>query len=139
MRPGALDRPLLADGELDRTDCNASAPVIAADALDTFRRCAPLPRFRPLGRLRRGRPVRLTLRCPPPTAVPCTGHFFIRAVRGHRRLSRRVRFGPIRPGRPGRPERPPLVPLGRDALIQAVGVSIRNDNVHSVTPWLAGF
>ncbi len=139
VQAGALDRPLLADGELDRTDCNANAPVIEADAFDTFRRCAPLPRFRPLGRLRRGRPVRLTLRCPPPTAVPCRGHFFIRAVRGHRRLSRRVRFGPIRPGGRAVLSVRPLVPLGRDSLIQAVGVSIRNDNVHSVTPWLAGF
>jgi hypothetical protein len=32
----------------------------------------------------------------------------------------------------------PLVPLRRDALIQAVGVSVRDDNVHSVTRWLAG-
>jgi hypothetical protein len=113
--------------------------VIASDTLDTFRRCAPLPRFRPLGRLRRGRPVRLTLRCPPPTAVPCTGHFFIRAVRGHRRLSRRVRFGPIRAGGRVVLSVRPLVPLSRDSLIQAVGVSVRDDNVYSVTPWLAGF
>jgi hypothetical protein len=139
VRAGALDRPLLADGEADRTDCNSSAPVIAADTLDTFRRCAPLPRFRPLGRLRRGRPLRMTLRCPPPTAVPCTGHFFIRAVRGHRRVSRRVRFGPIRPGGRAVLSVRPLVPLGRDSLVQAVGVSIRDDNVHSVTRWLAGF
>jgi Ca2+-binding RTX toxin-like protein len=136
---GALDHALLADGEADRTDCNSSAPVIASDTLDTFRRCAPLPRFRPLGRLRRGRPVRLTLRCPPPTAVPCTGHFFIRAVRGHRRLSRRVRFGPIRAGGRVVLSVRPLVLLSRDSLIQAVGVSVRDDNVYSVTPWLAGF
>jgi hypothetical protein len=139
VEAGALDRPLLADGEADRTDCNSSAPVIAADALDTFSRCAPLARFRPLRRLRRGQPVRLTIRCPAPTAVPCRGHFYLRAARGHRRLSRRVRFGPIRPGGQAVLRVRPLVPLRRDALIQAVGVSVRDDSVHSVTRWLAGF
>ena len=49
-----------------------------------------------------------------------------------------MRFGPIRPGGQAVLRVRPLVRLRRDALIQAVGVSIRNDNVHSVTPWLAG-
>ena len=137
VRAGASDLPLLADGERDRTDCNSSAPVIAADSLDIFRRCAPRPRMRRLGRLRRGQPVRLALRCPAPSAVPCSGRFVVRLVRG-RRVSRTVRFGPIRPGGRAVLRVRLLRALGPDALIRATGVSVRNDNVQSSTSWGAG-
>jgi hypothetical protein len=137
VRAGASDLPLLDDGDRDRTDCNSSAPVIEADSLDTFRRCAPRPRMRPLGRLRRGQPVRLALRCPAPSAVPCRGRFVVRLIHG-RRVSRTVRFGPIRPG--GRTVLTVrlLRALGPDALIRATGVSLRNDNIQSSTSWGAG-
>ena len=98
---GARDRLLLDDGERDTADCRSSAPVIRADSLDTFKRCAPLVRMRALGRPRRGLPVRIALICPRLTAVPCRGRFFVRMSSAHhspRRLSRTVRFGPIRPG-----------------------------------------
>jgi len=137
VRAGASDLPLLDDGERDRTDCHASAPVIEADSLDTFRRCAPRPRTRPLERLRRGRPARVSLRCPPPSAVPCSGRFVVRLIRG-RRVSRTVRFGPIRPGGRVVLKVRLLRALGPDALIRATGVSVRNDNIHSSTSWGAG-
>jgi hypothetical protein len=137
VRAGASDLPLLADGEHDRTDCNSSAPVIEADSLDTFRSCAPRPRMRPLGRLRRGEPVRLSLRCPSSSAVRCRGRFVIRTLRG-RRVSRTIRFGPIRPGDRVVLKVPLLRVLGPDALLRATGVTIRQDNVRSSTSWGAG-
>jgi hypothetical protein len=137
VEAGALDRPLLVDGERDLTDCRASAPVVVADALDSFRRCAPRPRMRPRGRLRHGRLLRLGLRCPAPSAVPCNGRFVVRLIRG-RRISRTVRFGPIQPGGRVLLRVRLLRALDRDALIRATGVSLRDDNIQSSTSWRAG-
>jgi hypothetical protein len=62
----------------------------------------------------------------------------IRIVRGHRQVSRTVRFGAIRPGGRVVLKVRLLRPLGPDALIRAVGLSIRNDNLHSITSLRAG-
>ena len=135
---GASDLAFLGDGEPDQLNCHSTAPVVEADSFDAFRSCAPWVRLRPAGRRRRGRPVRLALRCQLPSAVPCRGRFVIRMVRGHRQVSRTVRFGPIRPGGRVVLKVRLLRPLGPDALIRAVGLSIRNDNVHSTTSLRAG-
>jgi RTX calcium-binding nonapeptide repeat (4 copies) len=136
---GARDRLLLNDGERDRTDCRSSAPAIRADSLDTFKRCAPLVRIRPLGRPRPGLPVRIALVCPRLTAVPCRGRFFVRMTPGNRRLSRTVRFGAIRPGR-----RVVLTvrlsrALDRSRLIRLIGVSVRRGDGRSETRFFGGF
>ena len=137
VRAGASDFLLLRDGGPDRADCNSGAPVIFSDPVDSFRSCAPTPLMRRLGRLRRGKPVRLSLRCPLPSAVPCSGRFVVRMVRG-RKVSRTVRFGPIPAGGRVVLRVPLLRALGPDALIRATGVSIRRDNVRSSTSWGAG-
>jgi hypothetical protein len=136
---GARDLALLDDGERDRTDCRSSAPVIRADSLDTFKGCAPWVRIRPLDRPRPGASVRVVLACPRPTAVPCRGRFFVRMTPGHRRLSRTVRFGPIRPG--GRVVRRVRLSraLDRSRLIRLVGVSVRRGDGQSETRFFGGF
>jgi Ca2+-binding RTX toxin-like protein len=136
---GARDLALLDDGERDRTDCRSSAPVIRADSLDTFKRCAPWVRMRPLGRPRPGASVRIVLACPRPTAVPCRGRFFVRMTPGNRRLSRTVRFGPIRAG--GRVVRTVRLSraLDRSRLIRLIGVSVRRGDGRSETTFFGGF
>ncbi len=94
---GALDRPLLADGERDRLSCRSRAPAIEADPFDELRSCAPRVTVRPLSRARAGRPLVLRARCPLESAVPCEGRVWVH-LRGGRRLSRAVHFGPIEPG-----------------------------------------
>jgi RTX calcium-binding nonapeptide repeat (4 copies) len=94
---GALDRPLLADGERDRLMCRSRAPAIEADPFDELRSCAPRVTVRPLGRARAGRRLALRARCPLESAVPCEGRVWVH-LRGGRRLSRAVHFGPIEPG-----------------------------------------
>jgi hypothetical protein len=97
VQAGALDRPLLADGEVDRLNCRSRAPVIEADAFDQLRSCAPRVRLRPRRRVRPGRVLPLTARCPAESAVSCEGYAVLHLLRG-RWVSRRVNFGPIRPG-----------------------------------------
>ena len=135
----ARDRLLLDDGERDTAYCRSSAPAIQADSLDTFRRCAPLVRIRPLGRPLPGLPVRIALKCLRPSAVPCRGHFFVRMTPGNRRLSRTVRFGPIRPG--GRVVLTVRLSraLDRDRLIRLIGVSVRRGDGRSTTNFFGGF
>ena len=139
---GAPDRLLLDDGERDKTDCRSSAPVIDADSLDTFTRCAPSVRLRVLGRPRGRLPVRIRVICPRLSAVPCRGHFFVRMSSAHgspRRLSRTVRFGPVRPGRrviltvrlSGTPE--------FQFNPHVVGLSIRRGDGRSTTRTFTGF
>jgi RTX calcium-binding nonapeptide repeat (4 copies) len=140
---GARDRLLLDDGERDTADCRSSAPVIEADSLDTFRRCAPWARLRVLGRSRARRlALRVRVICPRLSAVPCRGHFFARMSSAHgspRRLSRTVRFGPIRPGR-----RAILtVRLSRASDFafnpHVIGVSVRRGDGRSTTRIFTGF
>ena len=136
---GARDLPLLNDGERDRTDCRSSAPVIEADSLDTFKSCAPWVSMRPLGRPRPGLPVRIALRCPRSSAVPCRGHIFVRMTPGNRRLSRTVRFGPIRPGRRAVLTVRLSRALDRSRLIRVIGVSARRGVGRSTTRFFGGF
>ena len=135
---GARDRLLLDDGERDRTDCRSSAPVIRADSLDTFKRCAPWVRMRSLGRARAGLPVRIALSCPRLSAVPCRGHLFVRMQPGNRRLSRTVRFGPIRPGRRAVLTVQISRALRRDLLVRVIGVSVRRGDGRSTTRFSGG-
>jgi Ca2+-binding RTX toxin-like protein len=93
---GSEDFPLLVDGEFDRLDCRREAPAIEADPGDAFRRCAPLVRMARHSRVRLGRRVRIAVRCPIETTVPCEGNLRLRLP--HRRASRLVHFGPIEPG-----------------------------------------
>jgi len=139
---GARDRLLLDDGERDTANCRSSAPVIEADSLDTFKRCAPWVRLRVLGRPRARLPVRILVICPRLSAVPCRGHFFVRmsgARRSPRRLSRTVAFGPIRPGR-----RTILTVRLSRALDfhfspEVMGVSVRRGDGRSTTRISTGF
>jgi hypothetical protein len=136
---GAKDRLLLDDGERDRADCRSSAPVIEADSRDTFKRCAPWVRLRSRSRPRPGRTVRIVLICPRLSAVPCRGHFFVRMLPGHRRLSRTVHFGPIRPGR--RAVRTVRLSRALDPsfVIQMIGVAVRRGDGGSTTRIAGGF
>jgi hypothetical protein len=135
---GARDLALLDDGERDRTDCRSSAPVIRADSLDTFKRCAPWVRMQRLSRPQAGLPVRIALRCPRLSAVPCRGHFFVRMEPGNRRLSRKVRFGPIRPGRRAVLTVRLSRALRRDLLVRVIGVSVRRGDGRSTTRFYGG-
>jgi hypothetical protein len=135
---GARDLLLLDDRERDRTDCRSSAPTIRADSLDTFKRCAPWVRMRPLGPPRPG-PLRIALRCPRLTAVPCRGRVFVRMTPGNRRLSRTVRFGPIRPGRRAVVTVRLSRALDRDRVIRLVGASVRRGTGRSTTRFFGGF
>jgi RTX calcium-binding nonapeptide repeat (4 copies) len=135
---GARDRLLLDDGERDRTDCRSSAPRIDADSLDTFKSCAPRVSLTRHRRPRSSRSVQVSLRCPTPSAVPCRGQFRIRLYRG-RVISRTVHFGPIRPGRRVVLTVPLLRRVSWDTVLVAFGVSVRHDNVRSVTGLKSGF
>jgi hypothetical protein len=97
VHTGASDLPLLDDGEADRTDCNSTAPVIEADSLDTFRRCAPRVLLRRVSGPDAGGVVRVSVRCDPRSAVRCAGSLQLRVLGVVR--SRSVRFGPIPPRR----------------------------------------
>jgi len=98
VEAGARDRPLLADGEVDRLNCRSRAPAIDADVFDRLRACGPPVDVRRLGRVRAGRPLPLLAICPSDSAVPCRGRLWLSLLSG-RRVSRIVRFGPIEPGR----------------------------------------
>ncbi len=127
---GELDRPLLDDGERDRTFCGGRAPVVVADSLDTFNSCAPRVTLRRLRSRRRGAPMRIEVRCDAPSAVPCEGQILIHAVR-RRKVLRTVRFGPIEPG--ARQRVRARLPSGRTARNCFIGVieTRRHDNVRS--------
>jgi hypothetical protein len=136
---GGRDRLLLDDGDRDRTDCRSSAPVIKADSRDTFKRCAPWVRLRSRSQPRPGRPVRIVVICPRLSAVPCRGHFFVRMLPGHRRLSRTVQFGPIRPGRRAVLTMGLSRALDPSFVIQMIGVAVRRGDGRSTTRISGGF
>jgi hypothetical protein len=139
---GAKDRLLLEDGDRDRADCRSSAPVIAADSRDTFKRCAPWVRLRSRSHPRPGRPVRIVVICPRLSAVPCRGHFFVRMTGAHRsprRLSRTVQFGPIRPGRRAVLRLRLSRAVDPSLLIMMVGEAIRRGDGRSTTRISGGF
>jgi hemolysin type calcium-binding protein len=101
LRRHGLDRALLTDGEADTLDCVGRAMFIEADADDALRSCAPAPTVRARGRLRRHRRLTLVLRCPEDTAVACRGRVWLE-LRSGRRVSPRVRFGPLEADERGR-------------------------------------
>ena len=138
-RLGGLDHALLVDGETDRLDCNGAAPFVDADAGDRLILCAPTPVVHARGRLRQGRRVTLFVRCAPDSAVPCLGRLWIhlqgtrRDPQSGRRLSRVIRFGPIKAGarRRLRVLIRGLVP--RSGYVYASAISRRNDGLHTRT------
>jgi Ca2+-binding RTX toxin-like protein len=138
VESGALDRPLLDDGEADRLNCRSRAPAIEADELDVFRSCAPrvYVRIRPL--VQPGARIAMRARCPAESTVPCQGSVWLR-LRGGRHITRAVRFGPVRPGELIL-ARPRLrVPLRRDACISATAVTVRNDGLRTSTVTRSAF
>jgi hypothetical protein len=97
VQAGALDRPLLRDGEADRLNCRRHAPAIEADRLDTLISCAPPMQVRRGSRLRSGRVVTLVARCPTDSAVRCQGRLWLVAFHD-RRITPKIAFGPLEPG-----------------------------------------
>jgi hypothetical protein len=97
VEAGWLDRPRLADGEVDELDCDWSAPLLEADAFDQLETCAARVFARRLTRPRSGQRMTLTLRCSPFSPMPCRGRLWIHSKRGSR-VSSRARFGPVTPG-----------------------------------------
>lgn len=97
VQAGALDRPLLRDGEADRLNCRRHAPAIEADRLDTLISCAPPMQVTRGSRLRSGRVVTLVARCPTDSAVRCRGRLWLVAFHD-RRITPKIAFGPLEPG-----------------------------------------
>lgn len=129
---GERDLPLLDDGERDVTLCGGRAPVVEADSLDIFKDCAPRVELRWLGPRRRGRPMRIQVRCDTPSAVPCEGRIRVRPFR-HRRILGAVRFGPIEPGRRQRATVRLRGAAAAGPCFIGVAVTRRHDNVRSAT------
>jgi hypothetical protein len=132
VEAGALDLPLLADGEADRLNCRSRAPAIAADDLDVFRSCAPRVYMRIRPRVQPGRRIAMRARCPQESTVPCQGRVWLR-LRGGRHISRAVRFGPVDPGALIRVQPRLRVRPRRDACISATAVTNRQDGIRTST------
>jgi hypothetical protein len=129
---GSFDRPLLADGELDRLDCRGHAPSIEADAIDRLRSCAPRVTLRPRRRVLPRRRLPLTVRCPADSTIDCEGYLVLH-LRSGRWVSRRVHFDPIEPG--SRAVVAPLIRarLRRGTCIWVTAVTHRDDRPDSFT------
>jgi hypothetical protein len=139
VQAGALDRPLLADGEADRLDCRSRAPTIQADVLlDLFRSCAPRVYMRIRPRVLPGRGIAMRARCPADSAVPCQGRVWLR-LRGGRHVSRAVRFGPVDPGVLLRTRLRLRVPLRADACVSTTTVTNRKDGIRTSTTTRSAF
>jgi RTX calcium-binding nonapeptide repeat (4 copies) len=132
VEAGALDRPLLRDGEADRLNCRTRAPAIVADAIDVLRSCAPRVYLRPAAPVRVGRPLALRARCPVESTVPCEGRLWVH-LRGGRRISRVVDFGPIEPGERIRASVRLRGPLRRGTCLYATTVTRRDDGLDTST------
>jgi hypothetical protein len=133
VEAGALDRPLLADGEADRLNCRSRAPAIEADErLDMFRSCAPRVYMRIRPRVQRGGRIAMRARCPAESTVPCEGRVWLR-LRGGRHITRAVRFGPVDPGELVRASPRLRVALRRGACISATAVTVRHDGIRTST------
>jgi hypothetical protein len=132
VEAGWLDRPLLADGETDRLDCRRRAPAIEADAFDVLHACAPSVIVRRASRVRSGGLLVLVARCPAESAVPCRGRLWVKRFRG-RRVSRRVRFGPLDPGDRTRLRIRLAGHIRRGACLLATTRTRRGDGLRSVT------
>jgi hypothetical protein len=97
VEAGSRDHPLLADGEADRLNCHARAPLIEADAIDSLHTCAPRVTLRPRAPVRAGRRLPLTVRCPADSAIDCEG-YVVMHLRSGLWVSRRFYLAPIEPG-----------------------------------------
>jgi len=132
VQSGALDRPLLRDGEVDRLDCRRHAPVIEADDSDVLTACAPPLIVRRAARLRRGSIVTFVARCPRDSAVPCRGRVRLTGFHG-RRLSRTIRFRAIDPGERARLHARLPAQMRTGECVLAVARTRRADGPPSVT------
>jgi Ca2+-binding RTX toxin-like protein len=132
VQAGWLDRPLLADGETDRLDCRRHAPAIEADAFDVLRACAPPLIVRRASRVRSGGLVTLVARCPERSVVPCQGRLWLNRLHG-RRVSRKVRLGPIDPGERTRLRIRLAEHIRRGACLLATTRTRRDDGLDTVT------
>jgi hypothetical protein len=132
VEAGALDRPLLADGEIDRLDCRSRAPAVVADTIDVLRSCAPRVYMRLAARVRAGRPLKLRAHCPVESTLACKGRLWLH-LRGGRVVSRTVYFGPVAPGARIRVRARIVVRLRRGACLYATTVTRRGDRFDSVT------
>jgi hemolysin type calcium-binding protein len=97
VQAGALDRPLLWDGERDWLYCGSRAPEIGADRFDVLRACAPRVTVTPRVRVLSSGRLVLRVRCPVETTMPCEGRLWVHTRRG-RTLSPSAHVGPIAPG-----------------------------------------
>jgi hypothetical protein len=129
---GALDRPLLANGEADRLNCRSRAPAIEADDADVLRSCAPRVYLRLAARPRAGRPLTLRARCPIESTVPCEGRLWLN-LRNGRRISRVLRFGPVEPGSRIRANVRRRAAVRRGACIHATTITRRGDGLRTST------
>jgi len=139
-RLGGLDRALLTDSEQDTLACNGAAPLVQADAVDRLDACAPAVVTHARGPIRAHRRLTLFVRCAVETAVPCRGRLWVhlQGPRHHlargRRLSRVVRFGPIREGRRGRVRILIRRPVPREAdYVYVTAVTRRGDGLRTRT------
>jgi RTX calcium-binding nonapeptide repeat (4 copies) len=132
VHAGALDRPLLRDGEADHLNCRRHAPAIEADRLDTLISCAPPMQVRRRSRLRSGRVVTLVASCPADSAVRCRGRLWLVAFRD-RRITPKLPFGPLEPGERLRLRTRLPVPMRSRTCIRAVTHTRREGGLESVT------
>jgi hypothetical protein len=132
VEAGWFDRPMLVDGEADRLDCRARAPAIEADAVDVLKTCAPRVTVRLARRARSGGALRLRARCPGDSSVPCEGRLRVE-LRGGRRVSRSIRFGPIEPGQTGSVRAPLRTPVRRGTCMFVTAVTHRDDGLDTST------
>jgi hypothetical protein len=129
---GALDRPLLSDGERDHLDCSSHAPVIQADSMDFLTDCAPRVIVRVRRPLRARGPLVLTARCAADSTVPCRGRLWL-TRRNEARVSRDVRFGPFDPGARIRVRVPLRRRLRAGTCVYVTVVTRRTDGLRGVT------
>jgi hypothetical protein len=133
------DRALLRDGEVDELACAGSGVFAEADADDELEECAPAVVIHRRGQIRPHRWLTLFVRCPVATAVPCRGRVWVhlqgrrRPVEDGRRLSRAVRFGPIRAGERTRLRVLIRGRVPRGAYVYATAVTRRNDGLNTRT------
>jgi hemolysin type calcium-binding protein len=133
VQAGALDRPLLVDGTSDRLDCRRHAPVIKADAADVLIACAPAAVVSRGSRILPRAPFAVVVRCPRDSADRCRGRLWLSAVRGGRRVSRRVAFGTLDPGERVRLKMRLTRRMRVGACLIATARTRRTDGLRSVT------
>jgi RTX calcium-binding nonapeptide repeat (4 copies) len=132
VQAGALDRPLLKDGEADFLNCRKHAPAIEADRVDVLRSCAPALLVLRRAPLRNGGVATLELRCPRDSAVPCQGRVWVHPL-NRSRISRKLRYGPLEPGDRTRVRLRLTRRLPTGDCLQATAPTRRDDGLRTLT------